>query len=201
MSRSAFAAVAAMAVALTMVLAPAKAQPPTESSGTLDCDVSAGIGLDRRLAAAGKLPVHAGPSGAARAYAAPSPSSGSISASRPAASSSGRYCRRPAVCRRARRLIYRGVSGSDGRRRARRQRAGRRPNRSVALQPLSCRDRWALSAAGVGQLRYPCRAVIVRCGAASREVRSSRARHTHNYEASAVSGSSFEAVCRLISEL
>jgi hypothetical protein len=45
MSRSAFAAVAAMAVALTMVLAPANAQPRRIQLGTLTCAMSSSIGL------------------------------------------------------------------------------------------------------------------------------------------------------------
>ena len=45
MFRSAFAAVAAMAVALTMVLAPANAQPRRIQLGTLTCAMSSSIGL------------------------------------------------------------------------------------------------------------------------------------------------------------
>ena len=45
MFRSAFAAVAAMAVALTMALAPANAQPRRIQLGTLTCAMSSSIGL------------------------------------------------------------------------------------------------------------------------------------------------------------
>ena len=45
MFRSAFAAVAAMAVALTLVLAPANAQPRQLQVGTLTCSLSASVGL------------------------------------------------------------------------------------------------------------------------------------------------------------
>ena len=45
MLRSAFAAVAAVAVALTMVLAPADAQPRQIQLGTLTCAMSSSIGL------------------------------------------------------------------------------------------------------------------------------------------------------------
>jgi uncharacterized protein DUF992 len=45
MFRNAFAAMAAMAVALTMVLAPADAQPRRIQLGTLTCSMSSSIGL------------------------------------------------------------------------------------------------------------------------------------------------------------
>ena len=140
MSRSAFAAVAAMAVALTMVLAPANAQPRRIQLGTLTCAMSSSIGL---IVGSQKNVncVFRGQAGEPdEAYTGTMTTLGlDIGITTGGVDRLDRIRRHQPLCRYARRQIYWGDSGSVGRGRSRRQRSGRRlkPDRRVATALLA----------------------------------------------------------------
>ena len=135
MVRSAFAAVAAVAVALTMVLAPAFAQPRRIQLGTLTCAMSSSIGL---IVGSQKNVncVFRGQAGEPdEAYTGTMTTVGlDIGITTGGVIVWTVFAEHQPLCQHAGRQIYRGDSGSFGRGRSRRQRAGRRlkPDRRVA---------------------------------------------------------------------